>query len=64
VLSLVRVDHPPQRFFATSLARVDDGRIAGIEEYWATVEGPPAWREAIAGRSRFDPAADPRAQVA
>ncbi len=64
VLSLLRVDHPPHRFFATSLARVDDGRIAGLEEYWATVEAPPSWRDAIAGRSRFDPAADPRAHVA
>lgn len=64
VLSLVRVDHPPRRFFATSIFRVDDGRIAGIDEYWATVEPPPAWRDAIRGRSRFDPAADPRAHVA
>jgi ribosomal protein S18 acetylase RimI-like enzyme len=64
VLSLVRVDHPPQRFFATSFFRVDDGRIAGVDEYWATYEPPPAWREALAGRSTFDPERDPRAHVA
>jgi GNAT superfamily N-acetyltransferase len=64
VLSLVRVDHPPQRFYATSLFRVDDERIAGVEEYWATFEPPPAWREALAGRSTFDPQRDPRSHVA
>jgi ribosomal protein S18 acetylase RimI-like enzyme len=64
VLSLVRVDHPPRRFFATSIFRVDDGRITGIDEYWAGVEPPPAWRDAIPGRVHFDPSADPRAHVA
>ncbi len=65
VMSLARVDHPPQRFFATSFFRVDDGRIAGIDEYWATVEAPPAWRTggAFAGLSRFDPSEDARAQI-
>ena len=65
VLSIVRVDHAPQRFLATSLFRVDDGRIASIDEYWATVEEPPAWRtpQAIEGLSRFDPAADARART-
>jgi len=65
VLSVVRVDHAPNRYFATSLFRVDDGRIAGIDEYWATVELPPAWRtpQAIAGLSAFDPAADARARA-
>lgn len=63
VLALVRVDHPPQSFFATSICRVDDGRIAGIEEYWATAEAPPAWRDELSGRSRFDAADDPRALV-
>jgi ribosomal protein S18 acetylase RimI-like enzyme len=64
VISLVRVDHPPQQFFATSLFRLDDERIAAIDEYWATLEPPPAWREPLPGRSRFDPAQDPRAQLA
>lgn len=64
VMSLVRVDHPPHSFFATSFFRLDDGRIAGIEEYWATVEPPPAWRtpQGIAGLSTMDPLADPRAR--
>ena len=44
ILSLVRVEHPPQRFFATSLCRLDRGLIAEIEEYWATAEAPPDWR--------------------
>ena len=30
MLSLVRVDHPPRSFFATSLFRLDDGRVVGI----------------------------------
>jgi len=46
ILSLVRVDHPPQSFFATSLFRIDNGLIVEIEEYWATAEPPPAWRSA------------------
>jgi ketosteroid isomerase-like protein len=46
ILSLVRVEHPPQRFFATSLFRVAGGLIREIEEYWATAEPPPAWRSA------------------
>lgn len=62
VFSLVRMDHPPASFFATALFRVDDERIAGVEEYWATAEVPPAWREALEGRSTFDPRDDPRAQ--
>jgi hypothetical protein len=63
VLSVVRVDHPPQRFFCTAIARVEDGLIGAIDEYWATLEAPPDWRTppAIAGLSRFDPADDPRA---
>lgn len=62
VLSLLRVDHPPQHFFATSIARVDDGRVATIDEYWATGEAPPAWRTpaAFPGLQRFDPLDDPR----
>lgn len=65
VLSLVRVDHAPQNFYATSLFRVDDGLIMGVDEYWATVEPPPAWRtpQALAGLTRFDPLDDPRARL-
>lgn len=63
VMSLVRVDHAPNHFFATSFFRVDDGLIIGIDEYWATMEPPPAWRapDTLPGLSRFDPLADPRA---
>ncbi len=65
VMSLARVDHPPRHFFATSYFQVDDGRIVGMEEYWATVEAPPEWRnaEAFPGITRFDPTKDPRAQI-
>jgi hypothetical protein len=65
VLSIVRVDHPPQRFFATSLCRLDEhGLIVHIEEFWATVESPPDWRspEQLTGCVRFDPTSDPRAR--
>ena len=64
VMSLVRVDHPPHSFFATSFFRLDDGRIAGIDAYWATVEPPPAWRtpQVLTGLSLMDPLADPRAR--
>jgi ribosomal protein S18 acetylase RimI-like enzyme len=66
VISLVRVDHQPHSYFATSFFRVDDGVIIGIDEYWATVEPPPDWRApgAIAGCVRFDPRDDPRAMPA
>ena len=65
VLALLRVDHAPQTFFATSLCRVDDERIAGIDEYWATVEAPPAWRSGskLPGRTVFDPRDDVRAAL-
>lgn len=63
VLAVVRVDHAPQRFFCTAVARVDNGVIGAIDEYWATLEAPPDWRTptAITGLVRFDPADDPRA---
>jgi GNAT superfamily N-acetyltransferase len=63
VMSLVRVDHDPQVFYATSFFRVDDGLIIGIDEYWATMEPPPAWRtpQAIPGLALFDALDDPRA---
>jgi hypothetical protein len=46
VLSIVRVDHPPNSFYAVSLFRISYGRIKWVEEYWSTVEEPPAWRTA------------------
>ncbi len=63
VMSLVRVEHAPQRFYATSFFRVDAEQIIGIDEYWATAQEPPEWRQAAAvlGLSRFDPLDDPRA---
>jgi GNAT superfamily N-acetyltransferase len=64
VLTVTRVDHPPAHFYATALFRVDDGLIAGIDEYWSTVEAPPAWRQParFAGLSRVDPLNDPRSR--
>lgn len=63
VFSLVRVDQPPASFFASSFFRLDDGLITAVDEYWATVEAPPAWRspEAFPGITRFDPRDDARA---
>ena len=65
VMSVVRVDQPPDSFFATSFFLTDDGAITGVDEYWATLESPPAWRSpgAIAGALRFDPRSDPRARA-
>lgn len=65
VMSVVRVDQPPSTFFATSFYLTDDGLITAVDEYWATVEAPPAWRNpgAIAGAVRFDPLSDPRARL-
>lgn len=64
VLSLVRIDEGPHSVFATALFRVDDGRIAGVEEYRAAAAAPPPWPEAPGGRSTFDWRQDPRAQPA
>ena len=63
VLALVRVDHPPATFFCTAIFRLDDELIAGVDEYWATREPPPAWRQGLAGCTPFDPRDDPRACV-
>jgi GNAT superfamily N-acetyltransferase/ketosteroid isomerase-like protein len=56
VLSVVRVDHAPNRFFANSIFTVRDGRIASADEYWGTVEAPPAWRneQSVPGCRPFD----------
>jgi hypothetical protein len=56
VLTIVRVDHLPHRFYATSLFAVVDGQILHIDECWAHAEEPPAWRleQCLPGWSRFD----------
>ena len=56
VLSFVRVEHPPiGTFLVQQRARVRDGRIAEVDELWATCEPPPAWRtpERIPGLERL-----------
>ncbi|MED5620687.1 nuclear transport factor 2 family protein [Ideonella sp. BN130291] len=45
VHSIVRVtlqDGPT--VFANSLFRLRDGLITAVDEYWSTIEAPPAWR--------------------
>jgi GNAT superfamily N-acetyltransferase len=63
VLSMVRIDHGDGTFFATSLFRVDDGLITAIDEVFAMVEEPPAWREGLPGRERMAPRDDDRARA-
>ena len=54
VHSLVRVDHGPQSFYANSFFRFDaEDRIAAIDEFWATLEAPPAWRVGLPGVSQL-----------
>lgn len=55
VHSVVEVTHPPGRFFANSLFGFDGDRIARVDEYWSSVEPPPAWRtaQAIGAYERF-----------
>jgi GNAT superfamily N-acetyltransferase len=49
VHSLTEVRHGGQRFLAHTLWRFDSaGRIVQLDETWATVESPPAWRTAEA----------------
>jgi len=55
VLSLVRVDHGAASHYAHSWFAFDEsGRIATVDEYWAEVVEPPAWRAGLVGRERFD----------
>lgn len=63
VMSVVRIDHAPQHFYATSLFSLERGLITAIDEYWATAEPAPAWREALDadGRQRFNARDDARA---
>lgn len=65
VLSVARVDHPPHMFFATATWRLQDGKLAAVDEYWSTWEDPPAWRApaALPGCHLIDTRADPRAEV-
>ena len=48
VHAVVEVWHAGQRFFANSTYRFSGAQIAQVEEYWASVEAPPAWRTAAA----------------
>ena len=48
VRSVVEVTQPPQRFFANSTFRFDATQVAEVEEYWATAQAAPAWRNAAA----------------
>jgi uncharacterized damage-inducible protein DinB len=48
VHSIVEVNHPPGRFIANSLFGFEGGLIVRVDEYWSTVEAPPAWRTAAA----------------
>ena len=56
VHSVVEVSHPPAKFIANSVFRFESGRIARVDEYWSTVEPPPAWRtpELIGAYERLD----------
>jgi GNAT superfamily N-acetyltransferase len=62
VLSVVRVDHAAQTCFATSLWRLDDGVITGIDEYWSTVDEPADARAGLPGRTLLNPRDDARAR--
>lgn len=56
VHSLVQVDQEGERYFAHSLWRFAAGRIADVQETWATAIAPPAWRSAAAiGAYRQEP---------
>ncbi len=44
VHSLVRVDQGVASFYANSFFTFTAERIAAIEEFWADVQPPPAWR--------------------
>lgn len=50
VMSLVRVDHGSASFYAHSVFAVSGGRITALDEYWADVAAPPAWRGQLPGR--------------
>ena len=56
VHSVVEVSHPPARFIANSVFRFEGERMAQVDEYWGTVETPPAWRTAdvIGAYERFE----------
>ncbi len=46
VHSVIEVRHGRARYLANSLFHFDGAFIDGIDEYWATAEAPPAWRDA------------------
>lgn len=47
ILSVIKVDHPPNVFFAASFFEIGDDKIQKIDEFWATKEKPPEWRNAL-----------------
>jgi hypothetical protein len=55
VHSVIEVRHAPARFLANSLFHFDGALIDSIDEYWATAEVPPAWRDAapLGAHERF-----------
>ncbi len=61
VHSVVEVSHPPAKFIANSVFCFEQEHIANVDEYWSTVEPPPAWRVAavIGAYERFDVDAQP-----
>ena len=69
VHSVVEVSHPPAKFIANSVFCFETGReherIAQVDEYWSTVEPPPAWRVAavIGACERFQVGVQPGASL-
>jgi len=61
VHSVVEVSHPPRKFVANSVFCFDHGHISQVDEYWSTVEPPPAWRVAavIGAYEQFDVGVQP-----
>lgn len=49
LVTVVRVFDAPRTvsFHVTSFFRVEEGRIATLEEYWGDDGPPPAWRQAL-----------------
>lgn len=49
LVTVVRVFDAPRTvsFHVTSFFRVEEGRIAALEEYWGDDGPPPAWRQAL-----------------
>ena len=56
VHSVVEVSHPPAKFIANSVFCFEQEHIAKVDEYWSSVEPPPAWRtpELLGAYERVD----------